>query len=198
MKTDIVLAGVGGQGSLTASRILGEAAVAAGLNAVVGEIHGMAQRGGVVESTVRIGDVHGSIVSDGCADVIVGFEPVETVRVLAKAGPETLVIMNTRPIVPFTASLTKQKYPELDDLIKAVRQVTEKLLTLDAGALAQSAGSGRAVNSVLLGALAGTGRLPFDRRFLLEAVLAGVPTKHRDANVRAFEAGEKVATTNHG
>ena len=101
-KTDIFIIGVGGQGSLTTSRILGEAALRAGQNVLVGEIHGMAQRGGVVESTVRIGDVYGPTISEGCADVLLGFEPVETVRGLHKASKNTLVIVNTHAIVPAT------------------------------------------------------------------------------------------------
>lgn len=190
-KTDIFLTGVGGQGSLTASRLLGEAALAAGLNVLVGEIHGMAQRGGVVESSVRIGDVHGAMISDGGADVLLGFEPVETVRALAKAGPDTLVVSNTRPVVPFSVSLKSGRYPPLEELLGAVRAVTKHLLALDAAAMAQQAGSGRAVNSVMLGVLAGTGRLPFPAHLLLEAILQAVPAKQAEANRRAFAAGEE-------
>lgn len=191
-KTDIFLTGVGGQGSLTASRLLGEAALAAGLNVMVGEIHGMAQRGGVVESTVRLGDVHGAMISDGGADVLLGFEPVETVRALAKAGPRTLVVTNTRPVVPFSVSLKSGRYPPLDELLAAVRAVTNQVVALDAATMAQQAGSGRAVNSVMLGVLAGTGRLPFPATLLLEVILKAVPGKQAEANRRAFSAGEEL------
>ncbi|MBN2491950.1 MAG: indolepyruvate oxidoreductase subunit beta [Planctomycetes bacterium] len=188
-KLDIFLAGVGGQGSLTASRILGETATRAGLNVVVGEIHGMAQRGGVVESTVRIGDVHGPIVDDRGADVLLGFEPVETVRALAKVGPETLVITSTRPIVPATLALAGENYPEVEPLLARILEVTPRLVSLDAAALAQEAGAAQAMNTVLLGVLAGATELPFPIELLRETILENVPPRAHDVNRRAFEAG---------
>jgi len=101
----VVFVGVGGQGNLLASRLLGEAALSEGIPAVVSEIHGMAQRGGIVESAVLLGNVSSPIVSDGEADVLVGFEPVETLRALKKCNQETLVITNTHPLPPFTVSV---------------------------------------------------------------------------------------------
>ena len=193
-KRDIYIAGVGGQGSLTASRILGEAATRADLNVLVGEIHGMAQRGGVVESTVLIGDVHGPIIDDHGADVLLGFEPVETVRALAKAGPETLVITSTRPIVPATLSLQGDNYPDVDALLDRVRESTRKVVSLDAAAMAQQAGSAQAVNTVLLGVLAGCADLPFTSDLLRETILEYVPRKALDVNKVAFAMGIEFGT----
>ncbi|MBN2497823.1 MAG: indolepyruvate oxidoreductase subunit beta [Deltaproteobacteria bacterium] len=189
-KLDICLAGVGGQGSLTASRILGEVAALAGLNVLVGEIHGMAQRGGIVESTVRIGDgVHGPMIRDRGADVLLGFEPVETVRALGKAGAHTLVVTNTRPIVPFTVSLQGEEYPEVVDLLDRIREVSSKLVELDASQLAQEAGSAQALNTVMLGVLAGCRDLPFDVDLLWQGIETSVPQRHLEANRKAFEGG---------
>jgi indolepyruvate ferredoxin oxidoreductase beta subunit len=191
-KLDIFITGVGGQGSLTASRILGEAAARAGLEVVVGEIHGMAQRGGVVESTVRVGTALGPIVSDGRADVLLGFEPVEAVRALAKAGPDTLAIVNTRCIVPFTVSLEGTEYPEVEAMLAEVRKIARRVIALDAAAEAQRAGSGQAINTVLLGVLAGAVELPFPVETLLEVIEESVPPKALEANRQAFERGREI------
>ncbi len=188
-KLDIFITGVGGQGSLTASRVLGEAATRAGLEAVVGEIHGMAQRGGVVESTVRLGGARGPIISDGRADMLLGFEPVEAVRALAKAGPHTLAIVNTRCIIPFTVSLEGSEYPRVEDLLAEVRKVTPRLIALDAAEVAQRAGSGQAVNTVMLGVLAGAIALPFPQETLLQVIEESVPKKALAQNRQAFVAG---------
>ncbi|MBW2277300.1 MAG: 2-oxoacid:acceptor oxidoreductase family protein, partial [Deltaproteobacteria bacterium] len=116
-KLDIFVAGVGGQGSLTASTLLSRAATEAGIRVIAGEIHGMAQRGGVVTSTVRIGDVHGPIIPVGQADVLLGFEPVETWRSIGAAHPQTLVITGTRTIVPSSVSLSGERYPAAEEVV---------------------------------------------------------------------------------
>ncbi len=107
----IVFVGVGGQGNLLSSRVLGEAALSAGLPVNVSEVHGMAQRGGVVESAVVLGGALSSIVSNGEADVLIGFEPSETLRALEKCSSETVVITNVTPLMPFTVAVGKGVYP---------------------------------------------------------------------------------------
>jgi indolepyruvate ferredoxin oxidoreductase beta subunit len=191
-RTDIFITGVGGQGSLSASRFLGEAAVKAGLKVLVGEIHGMAQRGGIVESTVRIGDVYGPIISDGQADVLLGFEPVETLRAMAKASPRTLIITNTHPIVPATVSMKGDSYPEAAEVLARIRAVSPKVIALDATEMAGRAGNTQALNAVLLGVLAGTGVLPFETDLLREVLMAGVPKKAIEVNEKAFAMGFEV------
>ena len=191
-KLDIVVAGVGGQGSLSASTFLGEAAARAGLEVVAGEIHGMSQRGGIVTSTVRIGRRCGPIVPLGTADVLVGFEPVEAWRVLDAASARTLVITGTRPIVPAGVSMKGDPYPEPAAVVEELRRVAGEVIALDAAAVAAAEGDARALGSVLLGVLAGTGRLPFDERLLLEVILEGVPGSATDANRRSFERGLEI------
>ena len=126
-----VFVGVGGQGNLLASRLLGEAALSTGIPAVVSEIHGMAQRGGVVESAVLLGNVSSPIVSNGEADVLIGFEPLETARTLAKCNKTTLVITNTHPLPPFTVSVGQGKYPPVDEVLDLIDSKVGKLIALN-------------------------------------------------------------------
>ena len=107
----LVFIGVGGQGNLLASRLLGEAALLMNIPTVVSEIHGMAQRGGIVESAVLLGDVSSPIVSSSEADVLIGFEPLETLRALGKCNKDTVVITNTHPLPPFTVAVGQESTP---------------------------------------------------------------------------------------
>jgi indolepyruvate ferredoxin oxidoreductase beta subunit len=108
---DILLAGVGGQGILLISRVLGEAAIRSGVHFVMSEVHGMAQRGGVVTSHIRLGEVHGPLISRGTADVLVALEPVESLRAIEMAGAGTTVISTTRRVIPFTVAVGGDEYP---------------------------------------------------------------------------------------
>ena len=187
---NIVLAGVGGQGTILAAEAIGTAAVRDELNVRVSEIHGMAQRGGAVVSTVRIGeDVLSSTVLEGRADVLLGFEPFETLRNMKYASEKTLVIMSTERIPPTELAAKNVKYPSLEKLVEKVQILTSNVLLVDAPRLAKKAGSGLAQNVVLLGALAGTGVLPVKTESLKEAVRELVPAKHLEMNLRAFELG---------
>jgi indolepyruvate ferredoxin oxidoreductase beta subunit len=112
--TRIHITGVGGQGTLLATGIIGEAALLAGVNVNVSEVHGMAQRGGVVESAVTMGDVMSPIVSDGEADILLGFEPSETLRAAAKCSKDATVITNSHPLAPFTVAIGKGVYPDIE------------------------------------------------------------------------------------
>ena len=191
-KTDIFMTGVGGQGSLSASTALGEAATRAGLKVLVGEIHGMAQRGGVVESTVRIGSACGPIIPDGRADLLLGFEPVESWRALHKASPGTMVVTNTHPIVPATVSMKGDDYPDADFVVAQIRAFCPNTIAIDATEIAREAGNAKTMNTVLLGVVAGTGILPFDAAVLREVVMASVPKKTIEANERAFDRGVEI------
>ncbi len=137
----IVFVGVGGQGNLLSSRVLGEAALLAGLPVNVSEVHGMAQRGGVVESAVVLGGALSSIVSNGEADVLIGFEPSETLRALEKCSSETAVITNVTPLMPFTVAVGKGVYPDLKEALNLIRKKVKRLIALNADALAEEAGS---------------------------------------------------------
>ncbi len=189
----IFMTGVGGQGTLLASRLLGEAALAAGFEPLVSETHGMAQRGGIVVSTVVLGDLKSPIISAGEADVLLGFEALETFRALDRCHAKTLVIANTGVIPPYTVAIGKAQYPPVDRLVALMSQAAAAVLALDANALALQAGSPLAGNMVLLGALAATGILPFSQELLLKIIKTRTNPKFLDANLTAFDLGAETA-----
>ncbi|MBF0476860.1 MAG: indolepyruvate oxidoreductase subunit beta [Deltaproteobacteria bacterium] len=191
--TRIVFVGVGGQGNLLASRLVGEAAVKANVPVVVSEIHGMAQRGGVVESAVLLGDVTSPIVSPGEADILVGFEPVETLRTLIKCNANSLVITNTRPLPPFTVAIGKGVYPAVADTLDLIKSKVKKLIAFDAEALALEAGSSLSLNMVLLGALFAGAALPVSVDHIKAAIVANTKKAFAEINVKAFDLGFKAA-----
>lgn len=187
---NIVLAGVGGQGVLLAAEILGTAAVKDELNVRVSEIHGMAQRGGAVVSTVRIGDaVRAPTVLDGHADVLLGFEPLETLRNLKYASRKTHVIMNPEKIPPTELAAKNLKYPSLEEVRQKISRFTGKIIVVHAVQLAKEAGSSLAQNSVLVGAVAVVASFPVKVESVLEALKELVPARHVEENVRAFQLG---------
>ena len=190
-KTNIVLTGVGGQGVITAANILGKAAVSAEVEIYVSEVHGMAQRGGAVNCTVRMGDVSGPLVAMGTADVIVSTEPIEALRNIMYANKKTKVITDTNPVVPFTVAVGGEKYPDLDDIYKEI-QSHAILYKIDALEIAKKSGAAITKNIVMLGALAAADVLPFNSDVLLETILENVPTKYKEINKKAFDSGMKA------
>jgi len=188
MKTSIVLTGVGGHGVITATNILGKAAVNAGVKVYASEVHGMAQRGGSVYCTVRMGNVSSPLIASGTADVIVSTEPIEALRYIQYASTKTKVITDTNPVVPFTVNVGGEFYPELDKVYTDITAHAE-LITLDALQIAKDAGARITKNIVLLGGLAATDLLPFDSEILLETIFANVPPKFKSVNDMAFKGG---------
>ncbi len=193
--TRMIIVAVGGQGNLLASKVLGEAALIAGVPVRMSEIHGMAQRGGVVESAIVFGDAQSSIISDGEADILLGFEPAETLRALNKCGRHTMVVTSTAPLPPFTVAIGKGEYPDIALAKELIKQKTAGLVAFDAMALAQQAGSPMSVNIVLLGALTRMGALPFTRDDVVEAIKRRVKPSFLDQNLKAFELGYEAAET---
>jgi indolepyruvate ferredoxin oxidoreductase beta subunit len=185
----IFFTGVGGQGTLLATRMVGEAALEEGLAVTMSEIHGMAQRGGVVESSVVIGNAFSPTIADGEADILMAFEPLEALRALPKCHARSLIISSTIPIVPFTVAVGQSTYPELAALHDSIKEKVSDLIWLDALELARNAGSERASNTALVGVLAGTGRLPIARSSWEEALKRTIPARILEINRRAFEAG---------
>jgi indolepyruvate ferredoxin oxidoreductase beta subunit len=190
-KTSIVLTGVGGQGVITAANILGKAALRVGKNAYVSEIHGMAQRGGAVICTVRIGNVSTPLIASGTADVILSMEPIEALRNITYANKKTKVITDIYPIIPFTVTVGGEEYPDLEDVYKEIQSYA-KLYKIDAAEIAKRSGAVITKNIVMLGCLAGTNILPFKSEILLETVLENIPPKYREINKKAFEGGIKA------
>jgi indolepyruvate ferredoxin oxidoreductase beta subunit len=189
----IFLTGVGGQGTLLASRVLGEAALEAGYSPLVSETHGMAQRGGIVVSTVVLGELKSPIISPGEADVLLGFEALEAFRALNYCHAKSLVIANTAAVAPYPVATGQAQYPAVDRLLQLLGQHVGGLLAFDAGARARQSGSPLAVNMVLLGALAATAYLPFSQEELRHILTTRTNPKFLEANLNAFQAGVDAA-----
>jgi len=193
--TRLVIVAVGGQGNLLASKVLGEAALISGVPVRMSEIHGMAQRGGVVESAIVFGDATSSIISDGEADILLGFEPSETLRAINRCSNKTMVITNTATLPPFTVSIGKGVYPDVENIKGLLKAKTAGLVSLDAMKLAREAGSPMSVNIVLLGALIQTGALGFTKENVIEAIRRRTKPAFLEKNLKAFELGIKAAET---
>ncbi|MHC5071113.1 MAG: 2-oxoacid:acceptor oxidoreductase family protein [Planctomycetota bacterium] len=189
----LLLMGVGGQGVLTAARTLGEAAMASGLPVRVGQLHGLSQRGGSVESSVVIGPGHTGFVGAKQADVVVGLDPLEAQRALPRMSARTRVVLNRAPIAINSLTVQGLEYPSLEEILAAIGAVTEHVTVVDGMALAHAAGNPRALNVVMLGLLAGLDLLPLDAAALAAAVDARSPERHREINRRAFQLGSESA-----
>ena len=187
-KFDLLITGVGGQGAILASDIIGKAAVTAGLSIRAAETHGMAQRGGSVVNHIRIGQAYGSMIPKKGADIMLALEPMEAVRYLDFLKDGGIIIVNTQPVVPVTVTSGQAKYPEVSDILDAL---SEKYIVkaFNADELAFEAGSRLAMNVVMVGAV--SGYLPIPKETLLESIKALVPQKMVEVNLRAFEAGKQ-------
>ncbi len=191
--TRLIMVAVGGQGNLLASKVLGEAALISGVQVQMSEIHGMAQRGGVVESAIVFGKATSSIISDGEADILLGFEPAETLRALNRCSKDTKVITNTATLPPFTVSIGKGVYPDVENIKELLKEKCASLIAIDAMKLAKEAGTPMSVNIVLLGALVQSGGLSFTKENVIEAIKRRTKKSFLDMNLNAFELGFKAA-----
>ena len=185
----VYLTGVGGQGTLLATTVLAEAAIHVGYDAVTSEVHGMAQRGGVVESTVMMGGVRSPIISDGEADVLLGFEPVETYRAIGKCSSDSVVISNEVATMPYSVAIGRGVYPNVEKLFDFIRSSVKQFITVRAQDLAEQAGSILSANIVMLGALAGSNVLPIPREAFEETIRTKTKEAFVDANLKAFDLG---------
>ncbi|RUM86947.1 MAG: pyruvate ferredoxin oxidoreductase [Thermodesulfatator sp.] len=185
----LLVVGVGGQGILFFSRVLGEAALREGLSVAMSEVHGMAQRGGVVETNIVLGAVKSPYISEGEADILVALEPVEALRALSRCRREATALVSTDPVLPQVVKDGLATYPDLPPLLERLKTVLPQVYLLSGETLAREAGSVRALNVVMLGALAATELLPLSREALLEALKAVVKPSYISLNLRAFEAG---------
>jgi indolepyruvate ferredoxin oxidoreductase beta subunit len=185
---DIYLVGVGGQGIITASRIIGDAAILAGKNVLLSETHGMAQRGGSVVCTARIGEVYSPLIPDGQADVVLSFELLETLRAVCKASKNTVVVSSNERMIPLSVSSQKLKYPTLDEVRIEVAKIAEEFVLIEASKLAGEAGVPMSSNIVMVGALAGTGLTNLDKKHFEKAIEMNIGGNVRE-NLAAFSKG---------
>ena len=185
---NIVLCGVGGQGTVLASKLIAAAAMEKGLRVMSAETIGMAQRGGNVFSNLRIGDsMHAPLLQSGQADVILGFEPGETVRMLHYLKPGGTVITNCRPVKPTTATLTGSSY-DGTEMIAYLREnlAPEKLLVVDGQAAIDHLGSPKILNMVLLGAAIRTGEIGLTEDDIKKAMDRLIKPAFMEMNLKAF------------
>lgn len=191
--TKLIIVAVGGQGNILAARVLGEAAVAAGVPVRMSEFHGMAQRGGVVDSMILLGDGKSTCISDGETDVLVGFEPSETIRAMNKCNADSVVITNTSPVPPFTVALGKAQYPHVETAMTKIAERVNKLIAFDATILALQAGTVLSLNIVMLGALARTGTIPLNVDLFRHTIREKTKQAFVETNLKAFALGFAAA-----
>lgn len=188
MKMDCLLAGVGGQGTVLASRLIAQTAIDLGYEAHTSEVIGMAQRGGSVTSQVRLGgNGVGPMIPLGHADLLIGFEPAEAARNFAYLKNGGTVVVNTNPLEPVT-SLINHDY-KLSEILVWLQKQAGRCICIDGKALCAKAGSGKVLNVLMLGILAKEGLLPFTKEQILATILVHVPEKHRKLNEKAFNIG---------
>ncbi len=185
---DVVVVGVGGQGVILISEIIGRAAMMARLSVRGVETHGMAQRGGSVINHIRVGCDYSAMISPGSADVLLAMEPAEALRYAHYLSPEGVALVNTRQVLPVTVTTGQATYPPLEEILAPLREVSSEVWPMDATGLATEAGSPQATNVVMLGAL--SKHLPIEEAILLEALSETVPAKFLEINRKAFELGK--------
>ncbi len=194
-RTEVVIAGVGGQGTVLAARILADAAIAVagedpGWRVRVGETFGAAMRGGSVSSHVRWGSVSSPLVPRRRAGLVIGLEPLEGVRAAVKyVSPGGTVVLHSRTLPPVDAAIGLVCYPPVAELRQVVESAGARVLVVDAEKLAVEAGTRRCANVVMLGFSQGLGVLPLPREALVLAIRRRVPSRYLDVNLEAFELG---------
>lgn len=195
MEYNIIVAGVGGQGVVTAGTLISQSALVKGHHVVMSEIHGLAQRGGSVSVEIRIGDVNSPIIPKGEADLILGIEPMEAVRAAENAGPRTKILINREPVEPVSLTMHGKEYPELKGMLAEISENFDVHL-IDALPLALKAGDARAASTVMVGAALQLGVLPIDRESTLEAISRRFGEKLYRINEKALDLGmESVLLT---
>lgn len=188
---NVLIVGVGGQGTILASRIMSYLGQARGYDVKVSEIHGMAQRGGSVVTQVRMGkEVHSPLIAEGHADIILAFERLEGYRWIQYLKKDGAIIINDQAIEPVPVLMGLQEYPE--NIIEAIKSKVPDVTALDALSIARSCGNDKASNVVLMGVLAK--KLGFSKEECLKALEAKVPAKFLELNKLAFEKGWNAAS----
>ena len=185
----IMIVGVGGQGSLLASRIIGNVLLSQGFDVKVSEVHGMSQRGGSVGTYVKYGDkVYSPVIEKGEADIIVSFELLEAARWISYLKKGGHLITSTQTLDPMPVITGAAKYPE--NIIEKIKNLGIDIIAADALALAEEAGNAKASNVVLMGLIAS--KMSFDESVWKEAIKNCVPEKFLELNLKAFDLGKNI------
>lgn len=186
MNKNIVLCGVGGQGTILASKLMATAAMEKNIPVMTAETIGMAQRGGSVFSHLRMGEgIYSPMIAKGQADLIIGFEPGETVRMLPYLKEGGSVVVSSRPIMPVSASIGDSSY-DAEEMISYLKKKVERLTIVDSAQAATELGSSKVLNVVLLGAAIASGALGLSQEDILNAIHSKVPARFHALNERAL------------
>jgi indolepyruvate ferredoxin oxidoreductase beta subunit len=192
---NVIIGGVGGQGNVLASQILGEILVSQGYVITIGETYGASQRGGAVMSHLRISgkDQFSPLIPEGQCDLLIALEPVEGLRILDYYGnPRVMTLLNTRPIQPIDVISGNAPYPEVSQVIAKVRELSRRVWTLNATEVALEMGDPIFSNIVMLGALCAVEVLPIHRQEFESAIKEMLPSRTLDENLKAFDKGREV------
>jgi indolepyruvate ferredoxin oxidoreductase beta subunit len=196
MKTyNIYICGVGGQGIIKTSIVMGEAAMKMGEPVVMSEIHGMAQRGGVVSTELKIGEARSPIIGNVEADLILAFEPLEALRSIDKIGESGIVVTNTAPIMPFNISASKNPYPNLKIILKKLESKSGQVFAMNALDIAKQAGHILSLNMVMLGAAAAVRNFPIKKELIIESMQENLPPNSLEINYKAFNTGFDIVNS---
>lgn len=187
---DVLIVGIGGQGTILASNVLGDACVIEGRHVRGAETHGMSQRGGSVETHIRIDGKFGSLIAPGTADLLLAFDVLEALRYRHFLKPDGVMIVNREIVVPTSVFSAKQPVPKIEDVEAELKSGTAKVILVDATSIAAVAGNPLAANIVLLGAA--SHNLPLAAESLSEAVRRNVPPKTVSINEKAFGLGKEA------
>lgn len=187
MTKNIVLCGVGGQGTVLASKLIAAAAMKKGISVMSAETIGMAQRGGSVFSHIRLGEhLHSPMIAKGTADIIIGFEPAEAVRMLPYLKDNGQVIVSSHAIMPVTSTLSGADY-DGKEIILYLKKVVNNLLVADSEKACHELGSSKVLNILLLGAAISSGALGLTEEEIQDAIKERLPEKFHDLNYRALQ-----------
>ena len=189
---NILISSVGGQGGITLARVISRAALSRGLNVRVGETLGMAQRGGSVQSHVRLGEnIYGPLIPEGGSDVLFSLEPAETLRVAKYIGKKTTIIMNTVPYLPISVILKEATYPKIEQIEVTLNKLGCSVYLIDAMELAKKSGSPRSMNIVMLGAYMAMEETILTIDTIKEVMATSLPSQYLKQNIMALKMGMK-------
>lgn len=191
---NLVITGVGGQGIITLSKIIGEAALKQGYDVKTSELHGLAQRGGHIECHVRFGNkINSSLVREGKADLIISLEPLEALRTCSYASKEnTVFLVNILSVVPLSIRISDEKYPSLNKIVNNLKSFSDKVLTVNASDIVKrETGNVVSTNVYMLGYASSRNLIPIKKGFLFDGIRETVPEKYFEMNKKIFELASR-------
>jgi indolepyruvate ferredoxin oxidoreductase beta subunit len=192
---NLIITGVGGQGNVLSSQLIGQALVGKGYLVTIGETYGSSQRGGSVMSHIRISSRKqlGPLIPRGKADIIIGLEPVEALRILTAYGnPQTVVLSNTRPIYPVGVTSGDEKYPEIEEIQGALKDLSRKFYSVPATEKAMEMGSAILGNMIMIGALLDLDLLPLSAAEFQKTLAKTFSANRLETNIQALEEGKRI------